>query len=319
MDKMSHSDGKKRDGEQCCREAAGRGNNSTISTFGSRRSKRWVNSSASPRRSTPISKTATITYLVGSRKDRRCCSRTSKATPAAGALYNMIGCNLSRFCLMIGQSGWSTRSRRCNCSSAKWDARWRQWKCRRQTRSRTKTSLSARRSTSRELPAMRLWPLERRQILRDRRRGGHQMPPIPGGATFGTYHDDQGSSRGRRLPHREGNTIDQREILGKRRPDAHRRVLGIDPLLFLGSRHELARDGKRVRLLWRHQPPHTDRAVRQRPDRPAVTGAAPRSFSKAFSTPMRRSEETVRKFTGYPRPGDGTAPNMRIRKGALPR
>ena len=47
---------------------------------------------------------ATITYLVGLEKSPRSYLRTSRAIPATRALYNMIGCNLSRFCLMIGEA-----------------------------------------------------------------------------------------------------------------------------------------------------------------------------------------------------------------------
>ena len=37
------------------------------------------------------------------RKVRRSCSRTSRVIPVIAPLYNMVGCNLSRFCLMIGE------------------------------------------------------------------------------------------------------------------------------------------------------------------------------------------------------------------------
>jgi 4-hydroxy-3-polyprenylbenzoate decarboxylase len=46
---------------------------------------------------------ATITYLVGSEKSPALLFENIKGHPGHKALYNMIGCNLSRFCLMIGE------------------------------------------------------------------------------------------------------------------------------------------------------------------------------------------------------------------------
>src|SRR5215470_5576120 len=45
----------------------------------------------------------TITYLVGSEKSPALLFENIKGHPGHKALYNMIGCNLSRFCLMIGE------------------------------------------------------------------------------------------------------------------------------------------------------------------------------------------------------------------------
>src|ERR1700730_2598721 len=46
---------------------------------------------------------ATLTYLVGSEKSPVLLFENVKGHPGHKALYNMIGCNLSRFCLMIGE------------------------------------------------------------------------------------------------------------------------------------------------------------------------------------------------------------------------
>ena len=46
---------------------------------------------------------ATIAYLVGSEKSPALLFENIKGHPGQRALYNMIGCNLSRFCLMIGE------------------------------------------------------------------------------------------------------------------------------------------------------------------------------------------------------------------------
>src|SRR6476660_10547631 len=46
---------------------------------------------------------ATITYLVGQQKSPALLFENIKGHPGHKALYNMIGCNLSRFCLMIGE------------------------------------------------------------------------------------------------------------------------------------------------------------------------------------------------------------------------
>src|ERR1044071_848295 len=46
---------------------------------------------------------ATITYLVGLEKSPALLFENIKGHPGHKVLYNMIGCNLSRFCLMIGE------------------------------------------------------------------------------------------------------------------------------------------------------------------------------------------------------------------------
>ena len=46
---------------------------------------------------------AHITYLVGLEKSPALLFENIKGHPGQKALYNMIGCNLSRFCLMIGE------------------------------------------------------------------------------------------------------------------------------------------------------------------------------------------------------------------------
>ena len=51
----------------------------------------------------PDLEAATITYLVGSEKSPALLFENIKGHPGYRALYNMIGCNLSRFCLMIGE------------------------------------------------------------------------------------------------------------------------------------------------------------------------------------------------------------------------
>jgi 3-polyprenyl-4-hydroxybenzoate decarboxylase len=51
----------------------------------------------------PDLEAAHITYLVGLRKSPALLFENIKGHPGHRALYNMIGCNLSRFCLMIGE------------------------------------------------------------------------------------------------------------------------------------------------------------------------------------------------------------------------
>src|SRR6516162_1260117 len=51
----------------------------------------------------PNLEAATITYLVGGEKSPALLFENIKGHPGHRALYNMIGCNLSRFCLMIGE------------------------------------------------------------------------------------------------------------------------------------------------------------------------------------------------------------------------
>jgi 4-hydroxy-3-polyprenylbenzoate decarboxylase len=51
----------------------------------------------------PDLEAATITYLVGMKKSPALLFENLKDHPGQRALYNMIGCNLPRFCLMIGE------------------------------------------------------------------------------------------------------------------------------------------------------------------------------------------------------------------------
>jgi UbiD family decarboxylase len=51
----------------------------------------------------PDLEAATITYLVGSERSPALLFENIKGHPGHRALYNMVGCNLSRFCLMIGE------------------------------------------------------------------------------------------------------------------------------------------------------------------------------------------------------------------------
>src|SRR5580658_7046376 len=51
----------------------------------------------------PDLEAAHITYLVGLTKSPALLFENIKGHPGHKALYNMIGCNLSRFCLMIGE------------------------------------------------------------------------------------------------------------------------------------------------------------------------------------------------------------------------
>src|SRR5438552_16793475 len=51
----------------------------------------------------PDLEAATLTYLVGGKKSPALLFENIKGHPGHKALYNMIGCNLSRFCLMIGE------------------------------------------------------------------------------------------------------------------------------------------------------------------------------------------------------------------------
>ena len=51
----------------------------------------------------PDLEAATITSLVGSEKSPALLFENIKGHPGHRALYNMVGCNLSRFCLMIGE------------------------------------------------------------------------------------------------------------------------------------------------------------------------------------------------------------------------
>src|ERR1700730_17260852 len=52
----------------------------------------------------PDLEAATITYLVGSEKSPALLFENVKGHPGHKVLYNMIGCNLARFCLLLGEA-----------------------------------------------------------------------------------------------------------------------------------------------------------------------------------------------------------------------
>ena len=70
----------------------------------------------------PDLEAATITYLVGSQKSPALLFENIKGHPGHRALYNMIGCNLSRFCLMIGEEPMDHPLKRCRRCRRRWAA-----------------------------------------------------------------------------------------------------------------------------------------------------------------------------------------------------
>ena len=96
----------------------------------------------------PDLEAATITYLVGSEKSPALLFENIKGHPGHRALYNMVGCNLSRFCLMIGEPPLEHPLQAVAALQKKMGGKCRPKKCRRTPRSAIRTSSLATRSIS---------------------------------------------------------------------------------------------------------------------------------------------------------------------------
>ena len=154
----------------------------------------------------------------------------------------------------------------------------------------------------------------RRQVSRHRRRRHHQGSGDRPRQRRHLPHDDQGAARDRRLHlARQGRDARPREVVEDGQADADRRRLRHRSAAVPGRRHQPAEDRKRVRILFRHQG-RADRAVHQRPDRPAAAGAR-RDHPRGHLYPDETfAEGPFGEFTGYYGRPSGATPYMRVER-----
>src|ERR1700687_2371041 len=108
----------------------------------------------------PDLEAATITYLVGSQKSPALLFENIKGHPGHRALYNMIGCNLSRFCLMIGEEPVDHPLKAVQLLQQKMGRKMSPREVPAQSAISNQNVLTGDDIDIRKFPAMRMWPLD---------------------------------------------------------------------------------------------------------------------------------------------------------------
>ena len=221
----------------------------------------------------PDLEAATITYLVGGEKSPALLFENIKGHPGHKALYNMIGCNLSRFCLMIGEQPVDHPLKAVQILQQKLGRKMPPKEVPPDQRDLQPEHRRGRQDRHPHVPGAADVAARRRHVSRHRRCRGHQVPGDRPHQRRHLPHDDQGTARDRRLHlARQGRHHRPREVVEAGQADADRRRLRHRSAAVPGRGDEPAEDRERVRILFRHQR-RADRAVHQRPHRPAAAGA----------------------------------------------
>src|ERR1700694_4240780 len=108
----------------------------------------------------PDLEAATITYLVGSQASPALLFENIKGHPGHRALYNMIGCNLSRFCLMIGEKPVDHPLKAVQLLQQKMGRKMSPREVPAQSAISNQNILVGDAIDIRKFPAMRMWPLD---------------------------------------------------------------------------------------------------------------------------------------------------------------
>jgi UbiD family decarboxylase len=182
----------------------------------------------------PDLEAAHITYLVGLTKSPALLFENIKGHPGYKALYNMIGCNLSRFCLMIGEEPVDHPLKAVQLLQAKLGRKMKPIEVPASDAVSSQNILEGDTIDIRQFPAQRMWPLDGGKYLgtgdvvitvdpeSKRVNVGTYRMMIKGPRELGVYTSpgkDGGADR------------DKWWRMGKPAPIAA--AYGIDPLLFL--------------------------------------------------------------------------------------
>jgi UbiD family decarboxylase len=193
--------------------------------------------------------------------------------PGHKVLYNMIGCNLSRFCLMIGEEPVDHPLKAVKLLQNKFGRKMAPVEVSPERAVSNQNIVEGESIDIRQFAAQRMWPLDGglylgtndAVITKDPETGrvnvGTYRMMIKGPREIGVYTSpgkDAGADR------------DKWWKMGKPAPIAA--AYGIDPLLFLVGATSLPKTESEYELLLRHQG-RADRAIHFRPDRPAAAGA----------------------------------------------
>ncbi len=220
----------------------------------------------------PDLEAATITYLVGSEKSPALLFENIKGHPGHRALYNMIGCNLSRFCLMIGEPPVDHPLKAVQALQRKMGRTMKPKEVPAAAAICNQNIVDRRRDRHPAISGAAHVAARRRTLSRHRRRRGDAMPGDRPHQRRHLPHDDQRAARDRRLyVARQGRHARPREMVEDGQADADRRRLRHRSAAVSGRGDELSQDRKRIRILRRHQR-RADRAVQERYHRPAAAG-----------------------------------------------
>jgi UbiD family decarboxylase len=182
----------------------------------------------------PDLEAATITYLVGSQKSPALLFENIKGHPGHRALYNMIGCNLSRFCLMIGEEPMDHPLKAVQALQKKMGRTMKPKEVSAETAICNQNIVTGDDIDIRQFPAQRMWPLDGGLYLGTGDAVVTQCPET-GRINVGTYRMMIKGPREVGVYTSPGKdaTLDREKWwkLGKPMPIAA--AYGIDPLLFL--------------------------------------------------------------------------------------
>src|SRR6516165_6771879 len=182
----------------------------------------------------PELEAACITYLVGLTKSPVLLFENITGHPGYKVLYNMIGCNLSRFCLMIGEEPVDHPLKAVKLLQSKFGRKMAPLEVPAERAVSSQNIVEGDKIDIRQFPAQRMWPLDGgvylgtndAVITKDPETGrvnvGTYRMMIKGPREIGVY-----TSPGKDA----GNDRDKWWKLGKPAPIAA--AYGIDPLLFL--------------------------------------------------------------------------------------
>src|SRR6516164_5799536 len=108
----------------------------------------------------PDLEAATITYLFGSEKSPALLFENIKGHPGRRALYNMIGCNLSRLCLMIGEAPVDHPLKAVQALQRKMGSIMKPKEVAPETAICNQNVVTGEEIDIRKFPAQRMWPLD---------------------------------------------------------------------------------------------------------------------------------------------------------------
>ena len=182
----------------------------------------------------PDLEAATITYLVGQRKKPGAVVREHQGPSRTSRAYNMIGCNLSRFCLMIGEAPVDHPLQAVQALQRKMGRTMKPKEVPAETAICNQNIETGEAIDIRKFPAQRMWPLDGGLYLGTGDAVVTQCPET-GRINVGTYRMMIKGPREIGIYTSPGKdaTLDREKWwkLGKPMPIAA--AYGIDPLLFL--------------------------------------------------------------------------------------
>jgi UbiD family decarboxylase len=182
----------------------------------------------------PDLEASTITYLVGQTKSPALLFENIKGHPGHRAIYNMIGCNISRFCLMIGEKPVDHPLKAVKALQQKMGRKMAPKEVAPETAICNKNIATGDDIDIRIFPAQRMWPLD----------GGRYLgtadavvtkDPETGRVNVGTYRMMIKGPREIGIYTSPGKdaTLDREKWWKMGKPMPIAACYGIDPLLFL--------------------------------------------------------------------------------------